>query len=220
MQSLRFRQDQAGIRQFIMKAFRVLQKAFPGARFVATANVLGDFAMRAAPTLAGLQAIPTLKPLIATSLVTPEALKGTTLDLDGTNVDVYELPQPGEIAHDAGLSFEVHGAKVFVSGDLLYNKAYLWLAECQEAGWKTDLDTVEKLGYQTYYPGHGPKGGDELFAMDRTFMDDVIPILTAAATPDAAKMQIYAKYPNDTWAGAGYMDFNVGQYFQNCKKSP
>jgi glyoxylase-like metal-dependent hydrolase (beta-lactamase superfamily II) len=194
----------------------VIQAAFPSAKFVTTANVRADFDKSAQGTLAYLKTTP-IASMVADTLVTPEVVSGTSLTLDGRQIQIVEAQMPGESEHAAALVLSNPNA--LIAGDLVYGDVHLYLAECHSPGWLQNLDTVKALGVDTIYPGHGGKTTPAVFTADAQYIQDVVPILDAAATTDEAKTQITAKYP--TWAGSALLDLSVGSYFGACKtKTP
>ena len=161
--------------------FAVIQKAFPAAQFVTTAAVLADFQASAPGTFQYLQSA--LGNLVADHLVTPTALSGTMLTIDGTSVQVIELPNAGESAHAAALGLP---GGALVSGDLLYDHVHLFLGECKSDGWQKNLSAIQAMGFGTIYPGHGKAPVDtSAFADDSSYIGGAIPILRAAEAMDA-----------------------------------
>jgi len=189
----------------------VIRTAFPDAKFVTTAKVLADYNAKKDATLAAVQM--NFPGQVPDKVVTFSALQGNTLSVDGHPIDVIELPMAGESEVAAGLV--VKDLNAFISGDLLYNQAYLWTAECKLAGWISNLDAIKANGYMNIYPGHGDIGTATIFDEDKKYLQDVEPLLKAAATPDAAIMQIKAAYP--TWTGDGLLQFSTQTYLAACK---
>lgn len=56
---------------------------------------------------------------------------------------------------------------------LEHDQQHLWLAECNSAGWLTNLDTLAAMGFETFYPGHGPKGAAGMIDEDKKYIQDV-----------------------------------------------
>jgi hypothetical protein len=104
------------------------------------------------------------------------------------------------------------GKKGFVSGDLVYNQAYLWLAECHVDGFTANLDTIAKGNYDTIFAGHGSgMGTPATLTEDKDYVSKVVPILKAAATADEAIKQVQAAYPN--WQGPGLLQYGTTNLF-------
>src|SRR5262249_45761896 len=111
--------------------FQIIKQAFPKARFVTTRAVLDDFNQAAPPLFQYLKL--NLGPKIADALVTPEAIDGGSITVDGVELDIIEMPNAGESEHAAAVALRSQGA--LISGDLLYNDVHLALFECHADGW-------------------------------------------------------------------------------------
>lgn len=160
-----------------------IHAAFPSAAIVTTPGVLTDFNANAPATLALLQANG-LTSLIASSLVTPSPLAGSTLTVDGEPLQVVELPNAGETAHAVALALP---GGALISGDMLMNHVHLYLGECHSQGWQQNLDAVKAMGFTTFYPGHGKAPVDaSVFYDDTSYLAGAIPILRAAEGSDAS----------------------------------
>lgn len=159
----------------------VFVEAVPSVQVVTTADVLGDFQASALATFQYLQSV--LGSAIADKLVTPTALAGSTLDVDGVALQVIALPNAGESSHGAALALP---GGALVSGDLVYDDVHLFLGECHSSGWKQNLSAIGGMGFSTFYPGHGksPVGPDALTATG-AYIDGAIPLLEAAKDADA-----------------------------------
>ncbi|HEY1957119.1 MAG TPA: MBL fold metallo-hydrolase [Polyangiaceae bacterium] len=159
----------------------VFTEAVPDVAVVTTPDVLADFQASAPGTFQYLQS--SLGSAIADKLVTPTALSGSSLAVDGITIQVLDLPNAGESAHGAALALPGGG---LVSGDLVYDDVHLFLGECHADGWKTNLTAFEQKGFTTIYPGHGPSPVDaSAFAATSAYIDGAIPILEAAKAGDA-----------------------------------
>lgn len=189
----------------------VIHTAFPDAKYVTTAAVLADYDAKKDGTLAYLQM--NFPGQVPDKLVTFTALAGNSITLENHTLEVVEIPNAGESGVAAGL--QLGDTKAFIAGDLIYNKAFLWTAECKLDGWAQNLDFIAAKGYETFYPGHGDMATSAVITDDKTYLTDVKPILDSAATPDEAMTQIKAKYPD--WMGDGLLSFSTGTYFMSCK---
>jgi glyoxylase-like metal-dependent hydrolase (beta-lactamase superfamily II) len=190
----------------------IIRQAYPDAQFVTTAKVLADYNTKKDATLANLQmAFPGAVP---DKVVDFTALNGTSILVDGYSLDVVEFQMAGESEVAAGLALK--SMKAFIAGDLLYNQQHLWLAECNSPGWLTNLDTIAAMGFETIYPGHGPKGDAKIIDEDKKYIQDAQPILDAAKTSDEAIANLKAAYP--TWGGEGLLNVGTQSYFGACKK--
>ena len=88
--------------------------------------------------------------------------------------------------------------KALITGDLVYNKVNLWLAEGRMAGWKSSLDILAKKypKVEMLYTGHGANGGKELLALNKSYIDDFEAILKTAKTKAEAMEVMKAKHPD------------------------
>lgn len=189
----------------------VIRAAFPDAKFVTTAKVLALYDTVKDGTLAYVQT--NFPGMVPDKVVAFSALSGGTIMVDGHTLNVVEIPNAGESEVAAGIELKEKNA--FVAGDLIYSKAFLWTAECKLDGWAQNLDFIAAKGYATYYPGHGEVATASVIDEDKKYLTDVKPILDAAATPDAAIMEVKKKYPD--WMGDGLLQFSTATYFMACK---
>jgi len=197
----------------------VVRRAFPDAAIVSTPAVVADYAATAPATFQALKGA--LGDAVADALVTPRAVDGRALAIDGRSIEILEAARAGESAHAAALVLDREAA--IVAGDILYNDVHLYLAECTSDGWKSDLDAIAARHPKTVYPGHGGPGGPEVIDGVRQYIDDVVPIL--ASTPEtggaearaaAAEASIHAKYPS--FRSDYLLDVSVSRYYQGCAK--
>lgn len=189
----------------------VIRSAFPDAKFVTTAAVLADYDAKKEGALAFVKM--NFPGQVPDTVVTFEALAGSTITVDGHTLDVVEIADAGESVDAAGLALPEQ--KALFAGDLVYNKQHLWLAECQFDGWLENLDAIAAMGFETYYPGHGPKATAAVIEEDKKYIHDAKPILEAATSVDEAVMQLEAAYPD--WGGDGLLQFGTTNYFMACK---
>jgi glyoxylase-like metal-dependent hydrolase (beta-lactamase superfamily II) len=189
-----------------------IHAAFPDAPVVATKDVVADFKKSAQGTLDFLKTM--LGTQIPDKLVTLTELSGATIDLEGQALQVIELPNPGESEHSAAIGLSNPSA--LIAGDLIYNGIHLVLSECKSQGWLDNLTEIKKQSFTTIYPGHGAQTTMAVIDADAQYIQDVVPIMNAAATADAAKTEIKQKYP--AYQSDFLLGFSVDQYFTNCKK--
>jgi glyoxylase-like metal-dependent hydrolase (beta-lactamase superfamily II) len=191
-----------------------IRLAFPQAKVVTTAAVLAEFTKKAPGTFTYLKGM--LADQIPDALATPTVLAGTTIQVDGQDVTVFEAPHAGESESAAALVLP--GKKALIAGDLVYHDVHLVLSECEWQGWLDNLTAIKGMGFETIYAGHGGKTDMTVLDADAEYIKGVIPIMDGAATPDLAKTAIkqkYAKYGSDF-----LLNFSVDNYFMTCKKAP
>ncbi len=189
----------------------VIADAFPKAKIVATKAVVDDFNMTAPGTFMYLKGM--YGDALADGLAAPEALAGSSILLDGRSLDVIEMPNPGESSVAAAIGLDAPSA--LLAGDLVYNDIHLVLSSCAWKGWLDNLTAIKAKGFQDIYPGHGAKASMAVFDADAQYINDVVPILEAAATTDEAKMKIKAKYL--AYLSDLLLGFSTDGYFMSCK---
>jgi glyoxylase-like metal-dependent hydrolase (beta-lactamase superfamily II) len=196
-------------------SLETIQKAFPNAKVVSTQAVVDAYGMFAAGTLAGLNMSP-VGPLVDDNTVTLTAVTGS-IKLEGIDIKIIEAGPDGE-SKDAAMLATTTPNAIF-AGDILYNNLHLVLSECGEKGWLANIQTIKGMNFTEFYPGHGAKADASILDANTKYINDVIPILDAAADSDAAQTQIKAAYPN--YKGLFLLDFSTDNYFMNnCKAKP
>ncbi len=109
-------------------------------------------------------------------------------------MDIVEFGE-GENKHTAAVY--ISALKAFLSADLVYNGAHLYLQEKHLDSWLTRLDELEEFAkdkISTIYPGHGSAAGLELIPSTRAYLHD---FAEAIRGDDAktAEQRMLAKYP-------------------------
>jgi glyoxylase-like metal-dependent hydrolase (beta-lactamase superfamily II) len=155
---------------------------FPDAEVLTTPNVLEDLKADGPWMFDLLKG--KLGPEAAERLIEPTAIAGSSLALGDSTLEVVEFGA-GEAKHHACL--RLADRRAFVTSDLIYNGAHLYLQEHNLEGWQARLDELEryaaKAGVQTLYPGHGPAGGLALIQGTREYLQA---FATAVKTGNAA----------------------------------
>lgn len=192
----------------------VIQKAFPTVPIVTTPEVLDDFKKVAPGTFQGLKQM--LGALIPDNLITPTALSGASITVDGQELRVIKMTG-GEAA--ASASLYAPSLNAVFAGDHLYGGVHLFIADCQSAKWQDNLTALRSAGMtspvQRYYPGHGAAAGPEILDANSQYLKDVEPILKAGTVVADTIAAIVKKYP--TLAGAqGLLPLSVPRYFAAC----
>jgi glyoxylase-like metal-dependent hydrolase (beta-lactamase superfamily II) len=170
----------------------IITEAFPRARIVSTQNVVADIESDGPWMFSMLQG--KLGPAGPRQLVIPEALAEATLSIEGIQMEVVEFGE-GESKHTAAVY--IPALKAFLSADLVYNNAHLYLQEKHLDSWLTRLDELEKYAkdkVSTIYPGHGSAAGVELIPGTRAYLHD---FAEAIRSGDAktAEQRMLARYP-------------------------
>jgi glyoxylase-like metal-dependent hydrolase (beta-lactamase superfamily II) len=191
-----------------------LAAAFPGVPIQSIPEVVADYNAKAPAVYAAQkQMLPAGS--LPDKLATVTALSGTALDLEGETLQIIKLTD-GE----ASVSAVLYGArqKQLFAGDHLYNRAYLWLAECKVDAWKQNIERLRGLGeLGAVYPGHGPAPATAAVLDENlAYLTDVPAIFKSAATAMDGITQVKQKYPSYT--GAGLLEYSTPPYFTDCKR--
>ena len=137
-----------------------------------------------------------LGPEAAERLVKPTAIEGSSLPLGQSSLEVVEF-EAGEAKHHACL--HLPDRQAFLTSDVIYNGAHLYLQEHNLEGWLARLDEFERFAAQhdirTLYPGHGPAGGLSLIQGTREYLQA---FATAVKTgnADSARDAITVRFPD------------------------
>lgn len=198
-----------------MFGLTVLQEAFPDAEFVTTQAVLDDFTLKGPTALAAVKASPVADMVPDALITTLKAVNGS-LTLEGQEIEILDLPHPGESEASAALILE--SPRALISGDALYDNAHLFLGDCHEDGWQSNIDLIRVMGFDEFYPGHGMKSGPEILDDNSRYIQEVVPILDAAATPEDAVAEIREAFPDH--GALQLLMFGAQLYFANCKAQP
>jgi glyoxylase-like metal-dependent hydrolase (beta-lactamase superfamily II) len=167
---------------------------FPDAEVLTTANVIEDL------NADGPWMFDLLRRKLGDEgprrLVEPTAINGTSLSVGSSTLEVIEFGA-GEAKHHACL--HLPDRQAFVTSDLIYNGAHLYLQEHNLEAWLARLDEFERFasehGVHTLYPGHGPAGGLSLIEGTREYLHA---FATAVKTgnADSARDAITARFPD------------------------
>lgn len=170
----------------------VITERFPKAQVVSTQSVVTDIRTDGPWMFSMLQG--KLGAEGPRRLVVPEALAEPVLTLEGVKLEVVEFGE-GESKHIAAVY--IPGLKSFLSADLVYNQAHLYLQERHLESWLARLDELEAFAKDrvaTIHPGHGKAAGLELIGQTRAYLHD---FSDAVKSGDAktAEQQMLTKYP-------------------------
>lgn len=169
----------------------IITEAFPQARIVSTQNVVADIKSDGPWMFSMLQG--KLGPAGPKRLVIPETVAKTALGIEGIQMEVVEFGE-GESKHTAAVY--IPALKAFLSADLVYNNAHLYLQEKHLDSWLTRLDELERYAKDkvlTIYPGHGSAGGLELIPGTRAYLRDFAEAIKGGDAK-TAEQRMLAKY--------------------------
>ncbi len=191
----------------------VIATAFPEVPIVATPEVVAEFKAKGPDALASAKTNFGAAN-IADKLATVTALGDNKLVLEGEELQVVKLSD-GESPSAAAL----YGSrqKLLISGDLLYHRAYLWLAECRTDAWVSNLRSLSSLGdIEQVYPGHGAAPATaSVIDENIQYLATVVPILQGASSVSDAITKVKQRY---SYTGGGLLDYSTQIYFAACKK--
>lgn len=173
----------------------VLAKQFPGAKIVATADVVEQIRVLAPKKMAEWK--PMYGANLADDFIVPEALQGDSLELEGRKLQLIAVDD-GEA--EAATAVYVPEAKTLIAGDLAFNKIHLWLAEGRAKGWLANLERLSKeLKLERVIAGHkAPGQGDpkDLLAVNQAYIKAFVKALKAGGTSEQVLARIKAQYPD------------------------
>ncbi len=171
----------------------VIAERFPDAQVVSTQNVVTDIKTDGPWMFSMLKG--KLGPEGPRRLVIPEPLAEPVLALEGVKLEVVEFGE-GESKHTAAVY--VSELKSFLSADLVYNQAHLYLQEQHLESWLTRLNELEEFAkgrVTMIYPGHGKAAGLELIAQTRACLHDFADE-TKSSDAKTAEQHMLTKYPD------------------------
>ena len=174
----------------------VLRQAFPKARFVAMPQTVADIKRTWKDKVAAWK--PMYGDNIPSTPLIPDVLQGTTLSIEGENLEVV-----GPVQGDAETNSYVWipSMKAVLCGDTVYNGLYPWTVEtntAQRKQWIAVVDKIALLTPRVVVPGHKdpdmPNDSSSLdFTKDYLATFDVL----LASSKDSQDLQskIKAKFP-------------------------
>ena len=171
----------------------VIADRFPQAQVLSTSSVVEDIRQDGQWMISLLQS--KLGASGPTRLVVPQALSELSLSIDGSRLEIVEFGE-AESKHTAALYIPAQNA--FLSADLVYNQAHLYLQERHLESWLTRLeefDAFAKNRVSTIYPGHGSAAGLELISQTRAYLHDFAEAVEIGDAK-AAEQRLLEKYPN------------------------
>ncbi len=172
----------------------VLAKEFPQAKIQASSATVAE--IKATGTDKQKYWKPMYKDDLTDTVVIPEELAGNVLKLEGHALQIIEL-LPGESEH-ATVVLDPQSGTV-ITGDLVFNKVHLWLAEGRPDSWIKNLAAMEsRTDIKTVLPGHGTsaKLDSKIFKTNAAYIQNAVAIAKNSKTKDVALAKIKRQYPN------------------------
>lgn len=191
----------------------VITERFPGARVVATRNVVEDIKKDGPWMLSLLQ--QKLGPEGPRRLVIPEIFAASEIPLEEVLIEIVEFGA-GESRHITTLFIPDQGA--LLTADLIYHQAHCYLQEKHLDEWLARLDELERFSrgrVTTIYPGHGPAGDLSLIDHTRTYLRDFRAALDEGSA-EKVETRMLEKYP-DHHARQFLTAFTLPAYFSPSK---
>src|SRR5579872_848944 len=140
---------------------RTIQKAFPGAKFVARREVIDVMRKQASAAVVESYWQPRFPGQLDSTPVIADELKGGVLELEGEQLVSVSL---GHTDTDSTTCLHVPSIGLAVCGDALYNDVHLHLGESDAEGrkeWIAALDTIESLKPLAAVAGHKRPGAND-----------------------------------------------------------
>ena len=175
----------------------VLKEAFPQAKMTALPSTIRNIKAN------WENEMKTWKPVYGDNLpsrpITPEALTGSTLTLEGETLEIV-----GELQGDARDNSYVWipSLKAVVSGDIVFNGLYPWTLETTPAErkeWISSLDKIEALGPLVVVGGHkNPVSKDDLSGVwfTKTYLTYYDEALVSSGTAEEFRSKIKDRFPD------------------------
>lgn len=189
---------------------KLLLDRFPDAKAFATRSVVAAMQNQIKPDVVSSFWEPRFPGQVPAELVVPEVLDGSTLYLEGEELNVVHLGHTDTLDTTA---LHVPSIGLVVSGDAVYNNTHLYLAECDEKArgeWLTALDKIEALHPRAVIAGHGvldPDSSPRHIEATRRYILDLNAIVASTSTA----LDLYEKMlalhsdrvnPGSLWATA------------------
>jgi glyoxylase-like metal-dependent hydrolase (beta-lactamase superfamily II) len=180
----------------------VIVERFPGTPVYMTPAAIEEFKANAPKYLAGMKAhAPAEAP---DSLVTPQALPGTTLTVDGETIEITP-DQQGDVLKPTNSFLWIPSLRAVVAGDIVFNGIHAWLGSSSpdaRVAWHKAIARIAALHPSIVVAGHKSSAGlpdspDVLGRMDQYLTDFDA---ARSASPDAkglvtAMTEKYPAYP-------------------------
>lgn len=174
----------------------IIQQAFPDAKFVALPATVKEIKETWEEKVKEWKGV--YKDNLADQVVIPEVLKGNTILLEGTKLEIHG-PVQGDDSHNSYVY--IPSIRTVVAGDVVYNGIYPWTRETNKAQrqeWIKVLDKLAALHPAKVIAGHkDPAKADD--ASTLTFMKDYLRFYdkarAAAGSKEAFVAKIKEQYP-------------------------
>lgn len=177
--------------------FAAIKEVFPDAKLVALPATVAEIEKSWADKVK--QWKPLYKEAITDQPIVPEALVGTSLDVDGETLEIVGGVQ-GDDVNNSYVS--IPGLGAVVTGDIVYDGVFPWTAETNpetRKAWAGTLDKLGALSPKLIVPGH-QKPEQHQDPQNLAFTKDYLAAFDAAlaSSKTAGELQtkIKAQYPD------------------------
>jgi glyoxylase-like metal-dependent hydrolase (beta-lactamase superfamily II) len=177
--------------------FVAIKEAFPDAKLVALPATVSDIEKSWA------EKVKTWKPLykdaIPSKPIIPEALVGTSIDLEGEKLEIIGGLQ-GDAPNNSYVWIPTLNA--VVSGDIVYDGVFPWTAETtpeSRQAWSQSLDEIAARNAKIVVPGHQKpeqKQDPANIKFTKDYLAAYDTALQSSKTPEELQTKIKAQYPD------------------------
>ncbi len=169
----------------------ILTNKFPDARVLSTQATAAYIKNTAQNYIA--QWKPMYKEDLADSFIVPQVVDSSELKLDDEIIRIIELV-PGE--SESASALYIPSMKILVSGDSIFNKVHLWLAEKHIEGWLENISKLQDAGeIEIVLPGHGLPANSTIIKENIRYIEAFARVIRRSKTKDEAVEKIKSLYP-------------------------
>jgi len=176
----------------------VFREAFPGARIIATSDVVARIQKVYQEKLDKWKQL--LGSGAATHVVPVEPFDGDTIRFEGSQIEVLKHMQ-GDTNENTMLWFP--GQRILVGGDVVFSNMHVYTAETDSQArrkWLDSLNTIRELKPSIVIPGHSKAGAplDTSTAVDftKTYLLAFEEELSRAKNPDGLVRAMKKRFPS------------------------
>lgn len=182
-----------------------IRKRFPGARFVATPDVIKVMRQQASAPVLDSFWKSRFPGQIDSTLVIADELTGNVIELEG---EKFVSVPVGHTDTDNTTFLHVPSIGLVVAGDAVYNDVHLYLAESntdKRKEWLAALDTIESVNPRAVVAGHkrpGAADNPKIIGETKQYIRDFDRLAAETHTAEELYKQMLALYPNRVNPGA------------------
>jgi glyoxylase-like metal-dependent hydrolase (beta-lactamase superfamily II) len=177
--------------------FPAIKEVFPDAKLVALPDTVAEIEKSWADKVK--QWKPLYKDAITDKPIVPEAIEGTSLDVDGQKLEIVGNVQ-GDDVNNSYVS--IPGLAAVVTGDIVYDGVFPWTAETNpetRKAWAGTLDKLTALSPKVVVPGHQkPEQHQEPanLAFTKDYLAAFDTALASSKTAAELQTKIKSQYPD------------------------